>query len=106
MTGMGIIEGDQSCMSSVNGKDADRGWFNGQSLKKVQWKPEVVCEGKLDGALEIGQPELARLVAITVELLVQGFEHDGEHPKSATGGLICVPLDVGHIKVTEMETPR
>ena len=49
MTGMGIIEGDQSCMSSVNGKDADRGWFNGQSLKKVQWKPEVVCEGKLDG---------------------------------------------------------
>jgi hypothetical protein len=49
MAGMGVIEADQSRVSSADGKDADRGWFNCQSLKHVQWKAEVVSEGKLDG---------------------------------------------------------
>jgi hypothetical protein len=45
---MGIIEANQPSVSSSDGKDADRGWFNGQSLKQVQWKAEVVSEGKLN----------------------------------------------------------
>ena len=46
---MGIIEANQSRVTSADGNDIDRGWFNGQSLKQIQWKAEVVSEGKLDG---------------------------------------------------------
>jgi hypothetical protein len=49
MAGLGIIEANQLSVSAVDGKDADRGRFNGQALKQVQWKAEVVSEGKLDG---------------------------------------------------------
>jgi hypothetical protein len=46
---MGIIEANQSSVSSTDGKDADRGWFNGQTLKQVQWETDVVSDSKLDG---------------------------------------------------------
>jgi hypothetical protein len=36
-------------VTSADGKDTDRGRFNGQSLKQVQREAEVMSEGELDG---------------------------------------------------------
>jgi hypothetical protein len=48
MAGMGIIEADQSTVTSVDGKDADGGWLNSQSLKQIERETEVVSNGELD----------------------------------------------------------